>query len=263
MLTLLRSLVRGRRVPQQICHFSFHKNLTVYYGKVAADFAAETGRTYTHFNSFHRAFRQEAALDMRSLNNHCMDLDAIRKKTPHARFSLFLRDPRDLVVSGYFYHKRGAEAWSRAVDPTDETLATVNLRLPKRFLRPGESIATCFQRLSDAEGLDMEIEMRRPHFEAMRQWLRTVATSPHLMIKTYDAILADETSAFADLADHYHLSETEKQIWVGLATKYAARNLASEHIRNPSSAQWKQVLSAQQISLFDAEYADLLEPFRR
>ncbi|MBZ2167695.1 hypothetical protein [Marinobacter sp. F4216] len=107
----LRIIFYERFSNHQICHFSFHKNLTVYHLKVAREFAHETARTQRHFNSFKEEFLASSALDIRSVNNHFIDIGRLREFNPDLRASLFVRDPRDLVVSGYHYHKRGAEWW--------------------------------------------------------------------------------------------------------------------------------------------------------
>jgi hypothetical protein len=52
-----------------------------------------------------------------SINNHALDLARLGNDY---RISRFVRDPRDLVISGYFYHRRGAEPWSTIVDPKSE-----------------------------------------------------------------------------------------------------------------------------------------------
>lgn len=246
---------------QRICHFSFHKNLTVYYGRVSSDFAEQTGRSVQHFNSFKGQFQSADTVNIRSVNNHCIDIDPILAKDPKSRFSLFVRDPRDLIVSGYHYHKRGAEQWCNVKNPTDQTLETVNLCLPKTYLRAGESIAECFQRLSFDDGIRMEIELRKPHLETLRSWTHILPSRKEILYQRYEDVIQDEVAAFEALAVHYGLTKSETRLWCRLADKHSAKNSASRHIRNPSSGQWADLFPADVTASFSKDYGDILRFF--
>jgi hypothetical protein len=245
----------------KICHFSFHKNLTVYYSNVATEFSARTDRSYKHFNSYVDRFHASTEIDLRSVNNHFISLDAIQLQSPGTAFSLFIRDPRDLVVSGYFYHKRGAESWCTERSPTEQTLETVNLKLPSEFLRGSESISECLQRLDIKDGISMEIEMRRPHFESMRKWSSIGLPQSDLVVLKYEDIIQDEMRAFSILADHYSLSDLDRRIWLDAAEKYRAKNVRTTHIRNPAPRQWDSAFSQQHINWFYSNFSDVLEFF--
>jgi pyruvate/2-oxoglutarate dehydrogenase complex dihydrolipoamide dehydrogenase (E3) component len=58
---------------------------------------------------------------MTSLSGHALDLDQFED----IKVIRFIRDPRDLIISGYFYHKRGGEDWCDYKNPTtvDYTLS--------------------------------------------------------------------------------------------------------------------------------------------
>jgi hypothetical protein len=243
------------RTDEMIVHFSFHKNLTVYYGKVARQFSHVTGRQYRHFNSFLDNFHiQQPRLDMASVNNHHVDIDSL-ERTPKA--SRFIRDPRDLIVSGYFYHKRGAEAWCHVKDPTESDWTTVNGTIPTA-LDPGESFKDCLQRLDLENGLLAEIEFRRSHFAAMRAW----AADDRVLTVRYEDLVADENRAFAALADHYGFSGAEKEIWLKAARRNSAQNAIRKktaHVRDPRPQQWREVFPEKVAARFHDEYGDLIE----
>ena len=105
-----------------LIHCSYHKCLTVYFSRVmhsAFNRCLPWSGGYRHFNS-HTAdfYSQFEPFRVVSINNRALDLERLGK----FRISRFLRDPRDLVVSGYFYHRRGAESWTRQAAPTDDVL---------------------------------------------------------------------------------------------------------------------------------------------
>lgn len=62
-----------------------------------------------------------------SINNRCLDLERLGP----CRISRFIRDPRDLVVSGYFYHQRGTEDWVKIRSPTPEDWYFANSAVPE------------------------------------------------------------------------------------------------------------------------------------
>jgi hypothetical protein len=105
-----------------ITHFSYHKCLTSYYQSVVRALSAEFGFYYEHFTSDYPRFEQAALNDPRrrvlSVNNRS---DIAWERLPEYRGSHFIRDPRDLVVSGFYGRaKHGAsirdssgDIWSR------------------------------------------------------------------------------------------------------------------------------------------------------
>jgi len=101
-----------------LVHCSYHKCLTVYYGRVMQSVfnrCLPWSAGYLHYNShlddFYEGFRSRRVA---SVNNRALDLNRLGR----FRISRFIRDPRDLVVSGYFYHRRGAEPWVDIEAPT-------------------------------------------------------------------------------------------------------------------------------------------------
>ena len=101
-----------------LIHCSLHKCLTVYFKRVMHGLfnrCAPCRGRYRHFNSDLDAFYGDwGRWRLASVNNRALDLDRVAG----ARISRFVRDPRDLVVSGYFYHRRGAEPWTTQKAPT-------------------------------------------------------------------------------------------------------------------------------------------------
>lgn len=191
---------------------------------------------YCHFDSRLEDFkREQGKYRVSSLNNHVLDLDLLG---PNDRVTRFIRDPRDLVVSGYFYHKRGAEAWCTIPDPKEENLLAVNGCVP-HALKKGESIAECLQRLDIEEGLMAEIDFRENHFSSMLAWPEN---DDRIAVYHYEKIFRSEVKVISELADHLELGLIRKWLAGRLAEKYSAKNQSSKtaHIRNPETAQWKK-----------------------
>ena len=111
----------------QLIHCSYHKCLTVYYRRImdaVFNRCLPWGRGYRHFNSDLEAFYRDCRSHrIASVNNRFLDFPQLGR----FRISRFIRDPRDLVVSGYFYHRRGAENWTTMKSPTDDDWYFVQL----------------------------------------------------------------------------------------------------------------------------------------
>ena len=209
---------------------------------------------YGHFESRLEDFQRERGkYRISSLNNHVLDFDLLAAED---RVSRFIRDPRDLVVSGYFYHKRGAEAWCKIRDPREENLLAVNGCVPQA-MQKGESIAECLQRLDEEEGLMAEIDFRANHFDSMLAWPEN---DSRVVVYRYEDILGQERETMQRVAAHLQMELWRRWVIGFLAAKYSAQKQSqkTEHIRNPESAQWKKHFTNRVEEYFQSRHPELL-----
>jgi hypothetical protein len=251
--------------PRGIYHFSYHKCLTTYYGRIArAIFAPPRSRAerlqarllalpsgYRHFNSVLPDFYTELhRYRASSVNNQVVDFSRLG----HYRATHFIRDPRDLVVSGYFYHRRGAEAWCQVRDPDEHSWKIVNGTIPAE-LPPGMSYAEYLSSCSLEEGLLAEIAFRQKHFEAMEAW--DYAT-PHCLELRYEDIVGRETAVFARIFDHYALSDAEAARGLRAAELHSAARVSTPRIRDPRPGQWATLFTPRVTEFFQIRHPTLL-----
>ncbi len=249
--------VEGCFMKPCLIHCSYHKCLTAYYSRVMDvlyNHLMPWGNGFRHFNSFIDHFYDHLGqYKIISVNNHLLDF----RRLSNYRITRFIRDPRDLVVSGYLYHKQAIEDWSRIIGPEEEAWETVNGHVPPGMKRT-DSYASYLQRLSQDEGLIAEIDFRRHHFKTMATW---PSDNPDIMILRYEDIIGDERRAFQTLFSFYDLPWLEKKIGGCLAGMYAAhrfRQTPSPHIRNPEPGQWRRHFTAKVNDYFNENYGDLL-----
>lgn len=236
-------------------HCSYHKCLTVYFSRVMHGVFILGG--YKHFESRLNDFKNlHRNYKLASINNHVLDLKHLSHKT---RISRFIRDPRDLVVSGYFYHKRGAEAWCRLKNPNQKVLSRVNGSIPNA-INYNESIAECLQRLSLEEGLIAEIDFRANHFKSMMSW---PLNDPRISLFRYEEFIGNEKAVIAKICDHLKLGLIRKIIALWVAQKYAAKNhlLKLVHIRNPEPNQWEKYFTDNVYEYFNSKYKSLIQRY--
>jgi len=236
-------------------HFSYHKCLTVLYGQVMRKAISEImPGQYKHFNSridnFYEAIPR---LKFASVNNRVVEFDQI--PFPF-RATHFIRDPRDLVVSGYFYHKKGVEEWCRINYPTNDDWEIVNGCVPSG-MKPNQSYAEFLQATDMDKGILAEIEFRKYHFRSMCLW---PYDNPDILTIRYEDVLGDEVGLFKKIVDFYQIPDKWKTIVLKYAEKHSIDNIGyrSAHIRNPKSGQWRDVFTEATREAFKTQHNSLL-----
>ncbi len=241
-------------------HCSYHKCMTVYFKKVFANMQilnpSVFRKGYWHFNSHLEEFY--ASLDdykICSINNHYLDLDRLGEY----RITRFIRDPRDLVVSGYHYHKRGSEAWCNIPDPTEQDLLVVNGVIP-HGISPGMTYAEYLNSIDEVAGMIAELEFRKRHFESMLRW---PDNDKKILLLKYEHILNHEADAFRRIFDFYELTLLEKLCGKWLAKHNSLEKKAGKmaHIRKGTVGQWRSALPSAVEHEFLMQYPDLLEKY--
>lgn len=233
--------------------------MTVYYSRVMTFLYNKSrifGHGFRHFNSLVDDFYQNYGLyKVSSVNNHALDLNKINDFA----ITRFIRDPRDLVVSGYFYHKRCAEPWCSIVGPKEESFKIVNGSIPKGMNR-SDSFCSYLARLDKEDGLIAEIEFRRKHFVSMLEW---PDLDPRIRIYKYEEMLGNEVDVFSEMFSFYGVTWPEKKLGVLFANYFSAKNQKgrTNHIRNANSMQWKEHFTPKVASYFEKNFSEVLNKY--
>lgn len=240
-----------------LIHCSYHKCLTVFFGRVMHSLfnrCLPWSRGYRHYNShledFYNGFREQRVA---SVNNRFLDLERLGK----FRVSRFVRDPRDLLVSGYFYHRRGAEAWTRHQAPTARDWYFANGVVPHLMRGQQVSFAEHLQSVPKEAGLLAELEFRRRHFESMGAWPES---HPYIMVFRYEELVGNESAAFERLFEFYELTALERRIGGWLVRRFAWKPDRSDaHVRDPTPGQWRAHFTPRVERAFLDQHPGLLE----
>jgi hypothetical protein len=240
-----------------LVHCSYHKCLTVYFGRVMDALfnrCLPWSRGYRHYNShlrdFYEGFR---AHRVASVNNRCLDLERLGR----FRISRFIRDPRDLIVSGYFYHRRGTEDWLRIESPTEDDWYFANGVVPEGLAGTGLSFARYLQSIPEEEGLLAELEFRARHLESMALW---PTEHPDIAVYRYEDLVADGPAVFRELLAFYGLSPLERRLGLWLARRHSLRRRRQDpHVRDPAAGQWRKHFTPRVREAFDARHRGLVE----
>ncbi len=219
-----------------------HKAMTTYFSAVLRLLAFGAGRRFAEIN-FEEPPEQAEIL----LSNHtAFEVDAFRP----CRGVHIMRDPRDMIVSGYHYHKWTHEAWVHRMD---------------------ESGRTYQEKLNAADktsGLFMEID----HFIFLYRALleRWNTEDPDVLEVSYESLMGDgRDELYFRIFEHLGLTGPALAYAVDLMRLFEAKSRTGKsgdankfaHIRSGASEQWRKELEPQHIAYIERELGPVLEKF--
>ena len=242
-------------------HAGLHKCLTNYSKKVYMRLCEQDRsaiKTFKHFHHKLDLFYDECRqFDICSLSGNYIDLD----RFDDIRVVRVIRDPRDLIVSGYYYHKRAAEPWCKTVDPTVDHPAwkKVRGRVPTN-LPSGYSLTGYLNEASLEDGLLAEIDFRKYHYQSMMEWPEQ---DPRVNLFRYEDILGKEAWTYWKILSFFGLPFRTRYLGSRLAKRLSAKNKRSEvkHIRDPNSGQWRKHFTPELTRIFNDRYGDILDRY--
>ncbi len=198
-----------------IVHCCHHKVGTVWFKRV---FRAVSD-AYGLF-----AFFGEQQHLPRSAELFLQDHSRIDRVTlPDFRGSHLIRDPRDVVVSAYFYHCKTEEAWVRRPD--------------EKY--GGRSYQQYLLSLNREDGLLAEIDRcARTCLRDMTNWDYGDARFLELH---YETLIEDEENVFRRLFEHYGFkpSAVERCVDIALGFSIEKTRATSRHIRSGRPGEWR------------------------
>lgn len=124
------------------------------------------------------------------------------------RGSLAIWDPRDMVVSGYFYHKKGSEDWTRQVAPKPHWCH--DFSRDREVFPEGQSLMDYLNQTNIEDGLIAEIKLRKKTYDTITSWMRL--NDPRMRIIRYEDVLGHERKTFRNLGKHYELGKVRQEI---------------------------------------------------
>ncbi|MBF9032138.1 hypothetical protein HKCCE3408_17195 [Rhodobacterales bacterium HKCCE3408] len=248
MLPKLRS-VRARAEPRpadapMLWIGTHHKAMTTYFNAVLRFFA------YAGRMNFRKiSLEQPPEGTQLFLSNHSkMELTSL---APYRGIHL-MRDPRDMIVSGYHYHKWTNETWAH---------------------RPDEAGRSYQQKLNTVDtrsGLFMEID----HFtffyrEQLEAWNME---DPDILEVSYEDLMGEgRDQLYHDIFAHLGVPAEQAGIGVDLMRLFEAKRRTGrakdavrakhQHIRSGRKEQWREELSPDHLDYIEAQLGPVLRKF--
>jgi hypothetical protein len=153
-----------------------------------------------------------------------------------------IRDPRDMVVSGYEYHKRTQEPWCLMPDPQFGGISY------QEFLRS----------VDEHEGLMAEITWVAHHSAAaMAAWSYD---QPEFLELHYEDAIADEHRVFEQVFRWLHLNDTAIQMGMEAVDRLTLKRggAVPNHGRSGKPGEWRERLAPDHIAHFKDLMGDLV-----
>lgn len=245
-------------------HCTLHKCLTSYFQTVFLNTFDRRGYGGSSFGDFIRRRREHYLADGANytasiVNTITFDPDAFGMDW---RGSLAIRDPRDIVVSGYFYHKKGGEEW--CTRPWSDhhriwvpfwTYGDFN---GEPFFSEDLSLMEYLNQASLDDGMIAQIKLRKKTFDTIQAWMDI--DDDRMLIARYEDIMGNERAFFRNLGKHYGLSRVRQEIMGHYGYKHAAGRVTSKrHVRDPSPRQWQKHFSPRVEQFFHDTFPGLAE----
>jgi hypothetical protein len=240
--------VRGRvagpfgrdRHPGLVVHCCHHKVGTVWFEQVLRSVSRHFGLAYEHLDGAPSPRTRIA------LQHHTrVDLGTFRPFVG----SHMVRDPRDVVVSGYHYHLWTDEPAIVAPDPA---YGGVSYRDHLRGLDREAGLLAEIRRASNRTIAEMAVwDFADPRFLEIR----------------YEDAMADEGSTFARLFRHYGFTERATAVAVDIARRHGFERVESRplgtvregrHRRSGRPGQWRDEFGPAHRELFKELTGDAL-----
>lgn len=249
--------------PRLWLHFGYHKCLTLFFSRVYRRLGEEFGITWLPV--YDDAGALEQAIFGTSDPRIVMVTD--NGNVPWARLPPYrachvIRDPRDLVVSGYFYHLWTDEAWCR-----DATFDWSRITALQEFrqVEPNEarwptgvSYQEYLNSLEQEQGLLLETLSRRDSFEQMSQWNYE---NEHVLELRYEDIAGNELEQCRRLFRHFGFNEevfSRGEHWAETFSLNNMKRKEGTHIRSGRRGQWRDLFTPGITEMFRQNHGQLL-----
>ncbi len=165
------------------------------------------------------------------------------------RGSHMIRDPRDVVVSGYFYHLWTDEEWAH---------------LPGGPAWGGLSYHDFLNSVDRDRGLLAEIERSAAsNLADMAAW---DYGQPEFLELRYEDVIDDELSWFSRVFEFYGLDDEAVRVGLDAVARFSIRSQPStpapgnqrQHVRSGRTGQWRGEFGRDHVEAFKALTGDLL-----
>ncbi len=250
-----------------IVHFSYHKCLTVYYSRVMKLLSKEFNIGYKHFNSNITEFINYLPKNTNKSKKYILGLNGHNNDIPFDTFpnykgSHFIRDPRDLIVSGYKYHLWTQESWCNNSNFNWKNIINHPYFLEyvakdKNELPHNISYKNYLNKFDKETGIILELIRLQPHLTKMQTWN---FNNSNIIEKKYEDIIGNEIECFRDIFVHYGFCPEMITRGLQIVEMYSLKNRpkTDKHIRKGLSSQWMLEFSPFHKRLFKELTGNLL-----
>jgi hypothetical protein len=177
---------------------------------------------------------------------HHSEID--KERLPAFVGSHVTRDPRDMIVSAYFFRLWTEEPWAN--EPSDEWA--------------GKTYVEHLQGLDEEAGILTEMERSRVNIESLGLW---DYHDPRFLEFKYEELIADEEGTFSRIFRHYGFHDDAVARCLDIASGFSFSRVTSRaigevnsrsHLRSGAPGQWREHFTLAHKQAFKERFGDLL-----
>ncbi len=238
-----------------IIHCSHHKSGTSWFNSILSKIANYYGLNFSMYNenlsytNYDIIFENHSRIDLSKFSNY--------------RASHIIRDPRDIVISGYHYHLWTRESWAQI--PMGELSDKVKQKWSELPLDEFKNLSyqQYLNTLSEEEGMLAEMK-RTSAIPEIENW--DYENENCFEIK-YEDLIKDEQYNFNKIFKHYafnsnainkSLEFAEQNSFKNKTGRKLGQTAKKSHLRSGRLEQWKEVYTDKHKEYFKKRYGKLL-----
>ena len=234
--------------PRLVMHSAYHKVGTAWFNSILYRVATNWGIGFV-----------SVQVSKAPVTAPCIAFDIFSNLTERMpgpfRGTHMIRDPRDVIVSGYHYHRQTQEKWVLAPMRENPLFGEV-VKLEPTFAE--RSYQELLNVLSKEEGLRMEVLVASAlTITPMASW---DYHQPHFLELMYEKVFEDGPAWFEQIFDHYGLRPSAVREAMAIAEERSfaklsesrdpARDIERRHLRSGKPEQWKEEFTPAVSDLF-------------
>lgn len=217
---------KNQKSKKLIIHCCHHKVGTSWFTNVLNGIAEEYNLQFQACNQNELKKNTDIFLQ----DHSALDFSTL----PPYRGSHLIRDPRDVVISGYFYHLWTSEEW---------------VHIPKEKYG-NMSYQQYLKSLDKEQGII--VEMERFFNFPLQDMLAWDYSNPNIIEVKYEDIINNERKVFYEIFKHYEFQEFAINKAISIAEKYSFKQVAKRnigetkvfsHMRSGKPKEWQTFFS--------------------
>ncbi|NJL82057.1 MAG: sulfotransferase domain-containing protein [Chloroflexaceae bacterium] len=229
------------RKQKLIIHCSHHKAGTVWFSNVLKEVANQFGLQFQYCRQEKLYLTTEIFLE----DHSCLDFE----KLPPHRGSHIIRDPRDMIISGYFYHLWTHEKWAN---------------IPRQ--KYGDRSYKDYLNSLDLEA-GILAEIKRAINGGIKEMSIWDYTDPNFINIKYEDLVKNEREIFSSIFRHYGFHEraiaqsleiVDYYSFKNVKKREAKENFKKSHLRSGRSGEWRELFTDAHKAYFKEHCGDIL-----
>ncbi|MGA8261304.1 MAG: sulfotransferase domain-containing protein [Arenicellales bacterium] len=258
---------RSRSIP--ICLFCYHKAGTKLLTKAFSEICAANHLRFRGCSG--KQTQVPADADVILFRHSLIDVSRISK--PFVGVHI-VRDPRDVIVSGYLYHRRTTEQWCINTDfsltppirrprvPSSQEHRPREWKVSYLKSLAGKSYQENLLQISQERGLMFEMDNHGAWtIESMMEWKYNM---PNILEITFENLMNDYDGTLRRIFAHIGFSKSATDVGLKVAVRHdLGRKSPQEienmpHVSSPRTTKWRRYFSVQHKEAFLDRFGDVL-----